>query len=552
MTPLNSKKVFISYSSKERAVIETLTKGLELAGFTVWYDRELNRSGGQEWWRKICENLEDSTYFIYALSERSRPDVSEPCKREHLHAKQLGKAILPIRIDTVDPKELPNTFQVAQLLSFSTESVDKAFDAVKSMKESLLDLKNPPELPSNVVELRPKAPLHPTGEIIDLILNLSSDGDHQRLVIMKIEDLIDDGRYAADAPRLLERLLQRDDVLTGRNVNRAHALKEKVDKLPLQLQVISTAPPRPSISPEQAQLIAKLTDHKYPPEQRLTFGDQLAEINDPRPGVGLLPNGLPDFVWCEVPAGPFIMGSAKDIDNPVRTRTLGRFFLAKYAMTVSQYGAFTKSYPDPTYWQGLHADSIKIREAGMQMSEWPIANRPCIRVSWYEAIACGRWITELLQTGQIPNPFGAGVKVEVRIPSEEEWEKGARGDKDNREYPWGDGYRVDHANIDEINYNVGTHYLQQTAPVGMYTQGDHPYGLMDMSGNTREWMHTKYSDTIVNMNRYITDNNNSHVVRGGSWNSDPDHARVSFRHRSAPHSQNAKFGFRLGVFLPVP
>jgi formylglycine-generating enzyme required for sulfatase activity len=286
-------------------------------------------------------------------------------------------------------------------------------------------------------------------------------------------------------------------------------------------------------------------------KRRAEWGRAIHSV-DPRPGVGLLPNGFPDFVWCEIPAGKFIMGSDRDTNNPVRELTLGRFFLAKYPMTVLQYSAFRVPYSNPKYWKDLHPDAENVRQAGMQNSKWPITNHPCTNVSFYEAIACARWVNELLGTGQLPNPFGAGVKVEVRLPSEAEWEKGARGDQDQREYPWGDGYRVGHANIDETAQKVGPHYLRQTSPVGMYIEGVSPYGLMDMSGNVWEWMHTEYNKVIGNSISYITSNNNSRVVRGGSWNSAPDDARASSRLRYAPRNRNFDVGFRLGVFLPVP
>jgi formylglycine-generating enzyme required for sulfatase activity len=84
-----------------------------------------------------------------------------------------------------------------------------------------------------------------------------------------------------------------------------------------------------------------------------------------------------------------------------------------------------------------------------------------VRVSWHDAVAYATW---------------AGK----RLPSEEEWEKAARG-TDGRKYPWGD----EEPTPDLCNFgkNEGG-----TTPVGKYSpQGDSPYGCADMAGNVWEW-----------------------------------------------------------------
>jgi hypothetical protein len=55
------------------------------------------------------------------------------------------------------------------------------------------------------------------------------------------------------------------------------------------------------------------------PRERAEASDVLGRLGDPRPGVGTVVVGsegeethLPDILWTEVPAGPFLMGSAED------------------------------------------------------------------------------------------------------------------------------------------------------------------------------------------------------------------------------------------------
>jgi hypothetical protein len=49
-----------------------------------------------------------------------------------------------------------------------------------------------------------------------------------------------------------------------------------------------------------------------PPEARAQAGRALAKLGDPRLGVGVREDGVPDVEWCKIPAGPFLMGSSED------------------------------------------------------------------------------------------------------------------------------------------------------------------------------------------------------------------------------------------------
>jgi formylglycine-generating enzyme required for sulfatase activity len=80
------------------------------------------------------------------------------------------------------------------------------------------------------------------------------------------------------------------------------------------------------------------------------------------------------------------------------------------------------------------------------------------------------------------------TEQDIRLPSEAEWEKAARGDRDQRPYPWGDAFEVTRCNCSKLE-------LGETTPVGVFHDGASPFGCLDMSGNVSEWTRSLWSRT---------------------------------------------------------
>jgi len=277
-------------------------------------------------------------------------------------------------------------------------------------------------------------------------------------------------------------------------------------------------------SGEAERWLTEIANPDTEPERRLEIGDELARLGDPRKGIGLDESGLPDIDWVEIPAGPFLYGEDKERCE------LPTFFIARLPITNAQYQVFIDDggYEDARWWEGLadHPDP--------QEPRWSATNRPRETVSWYEAMAFCRWLSDR-------------QAYEVRLPTELEWEKAARGE-DGREYPWGDGYRSGFANVDETLVEAGPTDLGQTTAVGLYPHTASPYGVEDLAGNVWEWCLNEYG----NPDRTEPGGDVPRALRGGSWDFNPELARASGRDGSDPGNSNNNIGFRVMCSSPMP
>ncbi len=94
---------------------------------------------------------------------------------------------------------------------------------------------------------------------------------------------------------------------------------------------------------------------------------------------------------------------------------------------------------------------------------------PVLLIDWFDAVAYCRWRSE--REG-----------VEIRLPTEVEWEKAARG-TDGRFYPWGD-----HFDPTFCLMRFSRPFHPQPEPIGTFPIDASPYGVRDMAGGMREWI----------------------------------------------------------------
>ncbi len=237
---------------------------------------------------------------------------------------------------------------------------------------------------------------------------------------------------------------------------------------------------------------------------------------------------LPDIDWVAIPGGEFIYQEGE-------RRSLPPFRIARYPVTNVQYQTFIEAggYQDERWWRDLSRPEPV-------PSRWPQANRPRTNVSWYEAVAFCRWLS-------------AQLAYEVRLPTEDEWERAARG-VDGWQYPWGKAYESGRANIDETarygGDRGGDWFLDQTTAVGVYADAASSEGVLDLSGNVWEWCLNKYEHPEQIQ---ADTSGDTRVLRGGSWHHNADNARGSRRNWFYPGLRYGDgSGFRLVSSAPIP
>ena len=263
------------------------------------------------------------------------------------------------------------------------------------------------------------------------------------------------------------------------------------------------------------------------------------------------------MVFHHVPAGSYVMGdparlaSLPDPAQPFaewpHPVTPGAFYLQEREVTKQAYARFLAAVPE---WAPVNRATLAARGLVSEdyLADWADgqlpagrAREPVVYVSAYAAEAFAAWVSE-----QLP-PAPGGGSWQVRLPFEPEWEYAARGGLAGQPYPRGSQSPAGHVAAPE----AGLLPVGQSPPNG--------YGLRDMLGSVWEWTADWYSPTRYLLARdfaldYQTDVRfqvgSRRVVRGGSFNSDPQVVTVRTRGSQPAAWCTPVLGFRLLLVAP--
>lgn len=300
-------------------------------------------------------------------------------------------------------------------------------------------------------------------------------------------------------------------------------------------------------------------------KDRVRAANALGQLGDPRfdPPRFFLPADA-NLGFVRIPANPhFLIGTHPDDAAKVKQATghpppdyelnhhpspHGEFWVGKYPVTVAQFRAFCEAAQvqpsDPDALRGHH-------------------HHPVVSVSWEEAAAYARWLTQQLQTGPLQDHAVLGHwpgRWHIALPSELQWEAAARAGQARRVFPWAAG-APDEWDAELANAEMD---IRATSSVGSYPPN--AAGLHDMAGNVWEWTRSRWAPDGQDkgawaypyqegeLGREVTRAaTEPMVVRGGAFFDHRHYARCGHRDYGVPPGdRDVNLGFRVVVvFSPV-
>lgn len=229
------------------------------------------------------------------------------------------------------------------------------------------------------------------------------------------------------------------------------------------------------------------------------------------------------FLW--VPGGTFEMG-AEDVSEPVHRVSVGPFWLAEVPLTNTQYEKYLQAsrHEEPMAWRD---------------ERFKGADKPVVSLTWHDARRLCEWLSRQEEI--------RSVGVEIRLPTEAQWEFAARGE-DGRTFPWGDA-------PPDGGRAVYGQPMRSTAPVGSCLAGRGPFGHLDLIGNVWEWCLDGWDERAYDRRKGLHshdpvtsgDADEWRVQRGGSWFDEPPPA--AFRLRGWVGMRRPEVGVRLAAVL---
>lgn len=327
-----------------------------------------------------------------------------------------------------------------------------------------------------------------------------------------------------------------DDLISGDPV-RVHDVLSHVQEHEAELQAkLTTA--------IEGQLLSVLHDSEVSVSQMVGAAEALGTL-------GWQPDDLYEFITIP--------------DDRVRPA----FYIGKYPVTNDQYKRFLQpeNFSNPELWKGFP----RYDNTGKQLSEswggtpwdwlqvtlkdqtilkpnyWEDENRgikrpglPVVGVSWFEACAYARWVTEHFCTLEEGKQYPNIIPIIARLPTEQEWLTAVGGEKPDSRYPWDKpGAYTEEVSKIIRRTNVKECEIDRATPVWAYPLGTSwPYGLMNSAGNVWEWQ-----------SNFLDEEHKLLALRGGSYKLNKREARCAAQIGLEPINRVSRIGFRIVFYV---
>ena len=173
-------------------------------------------------------------------------------------------------------------------------------------------------------------------------------------------------------------------------------------------------------------------------------------------------------------------------------------------------------------------------------------NQPVVGINWWEAVAYCRWLDELLHAEGRLSP-----DLEVRLPTEVEWESAAWLCGGGNCYAWTEGAPTTCAHVRALDRPLAEVKAIRSCGVGLFTFVKSRLDIYDLIGNVWEWTCSRaepYSahsfEQICEIDEHLADR----VARGSSWlSSEIESAEITFRSFDPPYNAYEDLGFRVCI-----
>lgn len=228
---------------------------------------------------------------------------------------------------------------------------------------------------------------------------------------------------------------------------------------------------------------------------------------------------LSEIQFARVPEGYFLIGceQGRDEEKPVHRVWVDAFEMAVFQVRNCDWAEFMVStgHPAPKNWKD---------------PEFHLPAQPVVSVSWHEATKYCDWLSA--RTGR-----------HYRLPTEAEWERAARGGRENELFPWGN---TPPNGWPEYVRRWGGE-IRAPLPVGQGTPN--PYGIFDIGENVHEWcadwFDKDYYRVSPERNPSGPATGTRRASRGGSWRHQIKVSRCAARSSIPPEFEYADYGFRV-------